>query len=45
MPDLIIPTPQQIENTLGMGWEYLGDGIFAKNDELGYFTKRGFRRA
>lgn len=44
MPDLILPSNKQIENTVGMGWQYLGDGIFAKDEELGYFTKQGFRR-
>ena len=44
MPDLVLPKSSQIENALSMGWEYLGDGIFAKGEDLGYFTRRGFRR-
>jgi len=44
MPDLVMPKPQRIINAESMGWQYLGDGIFAKGDELGYFSRTGFRR-
>lgn len=38
------PTKDQIRNCASWGWEYLGDGIFAKNDTIGYFTKNGFKK-
>ena len=38
------PTPEQIENAALMGFEYIGDGIFIRGDEIGYFTERGFVR-
>ncbi len=31
------PTPQQMERCELMGWEYLGDGIFARGNHLGSF--------
>lgn len=39
---MITPTEKQIENAIAMGWEYLGDGIFCKEDVMGYYTKTGF---
>lgn len=39
---MLIPTQKQIENCAGMGWQYLGDGLFAKGDLLGWFTENGF---
>jgi hypothetical protein len=39
------PTQKQINNCILAGWEYLGDGLFAKDDVLGYFTKEGFKKS
>lgn len=36
---LQIPTEKQIINSGNMGWEYIGDGLFAKGEELGYFIE------
>lgn len=41
---IIKPTQKQIINCELTGWEYLGDGLFAKDDILGYFTDKGFVR-
>ncbi len=31
------PTAPQIEKCELMGWQYLGDGLFARGDQLGSF--------
>lgn len=36
------PTKDQLENCKSMGWDYLGDGIFAKDDSIGWFEGRHF---
>jgi hypothetical protein len=36
------PTVKQLERCALCGWEYLGDGLFAKDDILGWFTAKGF---
>jgi hypothetical protein len=36
------PNPKMLRNCKAMGWEYLGDGIFAKGDVIGYFVERNF---
>ncbi len=36
------PTALQIVYAEQSGWEYLGDGLFAKDDYIGYHTNRGF---
>lgn len=36
---LQIPTAKQIKNSGNMGWEYIGEGLFAKGEELGYFIE------
>ena len=36
------PSDQQIECCALMGWEYLGDGIFARGGQLGWFESSGF---
>lgn len=37
-----MPTPKQLENCVRMGWAYLKDGFFERNEDLGYFTDKGF---
>lgn len=37
-----MPTPKQIEICSACEWEYLGDGIFAKGETMGWFTDSGF---
>jgi len=44
VPDLVMPTAQRINNCALCGWEYLGDGVFAKGELLGWFTTRGFKK-
>lgn len=44
MPDLVLPNANQLRNCASSGWDYLGDGLFAKGDHMGYFTERGFRK-
>lgn len=41
---MIEPTPEQIENCRLFGWQYLEDGYFQRDQELGWFTKFGFVR-
>lgn len=36
------PTPDQIENSKALGWEYVGDGYFVKGDMMGYFVEKQF---
>lgn len=36
--DLIEPTPIRIKNAASMGWEYLGDGLFSRGEQLGGWT-------
>ena len=38
------PTSDQLQNCVSWGWEYIGDGLFMKDDLMGYFTKYGFKR-
>jgi len=38
------PTAKQLERCALCGWEYLGDGLFAKDDSLGWFTTKGFMK-
>ncbi len=40
--ELITPSEKQIINARTAGWEYLGDGLFANGDQLGWFTSNGF---
>lgn len=39
---MVIPTQLQIRNAYFMGWVYLGDGLFTRDELLGYFTETGF---
>jgi len=40
---ITLPTANQIINCVRMGWYYLGEGLFCKDEMLGYFTTdRGF---
>ncbi len=40
------PTPAQLKNSSLMGWEYAGDGLFEKDDSIGWFTENdGFQKA
>lgn len=39
-----LPTEKQIEHCAGMGWRYIGDGLFARGDVVGYFTDQGFKK-
>jgi hypothetical protein len=41
---VITPTDKQIQNCELMGWEYLGEGLFCRGDEMGYFTAEGFEK-
>lgn len=41
---MICPTDTQIENAYLMGWQYLGDGIFIRGDQMGWFTDHGFQQ-
>lgn len=36
------PNENMLRNCKAMGWEYLGDGVFAKGDFIGYFVDRNF---
>ncbi len=36
------PTPVQKENAGFMGWQYLGDGMFSRGDDLGGYTNAGW---
>lgn len=36
------PSDAQLKNCLVMGWAHLGDGLFAKDDYLGWFEQRTF---
>ncbi len=42
--EVLMPTDTQINNALCFGWEYLGDGLFSKGDDVGYFTMKGFKK-
>tara|TARA_Y100000310_G_C20650554_1_gene799167 strand:+ start:1795 stop:1935 length:141 start_codon:yes stop_codon:yes gene_type:complete len=41
----IIPSEEQLHNCELMGWEYIGDGLFAKGEAIGYFTIAGWVKA
>lgn len=41
---MIIPTRQQIELAALMKWVYIGDGLFGRGEEIGYYTHSGFRK-
>jgi len=32
------PTQKQIDHSALMGWEYLGDRLFARENEIGWFN-------
>jgi len=36
------PTPEQLERCKAVGWEYLGDGFFVKNEVMGWYEGRNF---
>lgn len=36
------PSEKQIENCESAGWEYLGNGLFAKGELIGWFTDNGW---
>lgn len=39
----IEPNEKQISNCKRWGWEYIGDGLFVKNELIGFFTENGWR--
>lgn len=41
---MVLPTEKQIENCALMSWEYIGDGIFERNGQMGWFTSNGFHK-
>ena len=41
----IEPNPKQIKNSAYLGWEYIGDYLFARDGEIGYFTDQGFYKS
>ncbi len=41
---MTMPTPQQIEFCEVSGWDYLGDGIFARGEQIGWFEGREFKK-
>jgi hypothetical protein len=38
------PSKKQIEQCALMNWIYIGDGYFARGDELGWFENGDFKR-
>ena len=44
MSNLNLPSDIQIKHCGFMGFEYLGDGIFGRNDQIGWFTNDGFHK-
>lgn len=39
---MIMPTAKQMGRCAMMGWAYIGDGLFTRGDQIGYFTAEGF---
>jgi len=35
---VISPTVKQVTNAHSMGWQYIGDGYFARGDDIGGFV-------
>ena len=38
------PSDTQLQRCLLMGWTHIGDGFFAKDDYIGWFEQRNFRK-
>ena len=38
----LIPTRQQLDRAKMFGWDYLGDGLFERDFEMGAFTIDGW---